>query len=90
MPNYDFRCNACGQPLTLFYKSYRDYDAATPACPYCGATDLTRVITGVNIARPGRNYASMSSGEMLSVLEGGDAGEVSALHQQVYATADDD
>lgn len=90
MPSYDFRCNACGQALTLFYKSYQDYDAAAPACPHCGAADLTRIITRVNIARPSRNYANMSSGEMLSVLEGGDDKEISALHEQVYATAADD
>ena len=85
MPSYDFRCNACGQALTLFYRSYKAYDAAVPTCPHCGAADLTRVITSVSIARAGSvSYADLSAGEMLSVLEKGDAGEVSELHRQVY------
>ncbi len=85
MPSYDFRCNACGQALTLFYRSYKAYDEAVPTCPHCGAADLTRVITSVRIARAGSaSYADMSAGEMLSVLEKGDAGEVSELHRQVY------
>ena len=31
MPAYDYRCNSCGRKSTLFYKSYKDYDAATAA-----------------------------------------------------------
>lgn len=86
MPSYDFRCNACGQALTLFYRTYKAYDEAVPTCPHCGAADLTRIITSVRVARPGRDYAGLSSGEMLSVLEKGDAGEVDELHRQVYDT----
>jgi putative FmdB family regulatory protein len=88
MPSYDFRCNACQQALTLVYKSYKAYDEAVPVCPHCGSADLTRVITSVRVAKSGRSYAGMSSGEMLSVLEKGDAGEVNELHRQVYDSGD--
>ncbi|NDJ76200.1 MAG: hypothetical protein GYB65_08065 [Chloroflexi bacterium] len=51
MPTYEYRCNACGQDVTLRYKSYAEYDAATPSCAHCGSTDLTRLISRVAIKR---------------------------------------
>ncbi len=86
MPLYAFRCTACGRRAALFYKSYAAYDQAAAqghACPHCGSTDMTRLISRVAIARPARDYAGMSSGEMLSVLEGGDGREVGAMMQQL-------
>lgn len=85
MPVYEYRCNACGRPVTLTYKSYAAYDAALAAgliCPHCGATDLTRLISRVTVAKPGRDYGSMSSGEMLNVLEGGDTREIGRMFEQ--------
>jgi putative FmdB family regulatory protein len=86
MPSYDYRCNACGRAVTLFYKSYRDYDAATHTCPYCQSTDLTRVIRRVAIARGTPQYDKMSANQMLSVLEGGDSREIGQMFQQVGAS----
>ncbi len=87
MPVYDYRCNVCGRKSALFYKSYKDYDAATAAhahtCPNCGSHDLTRLISRVAIARPGRDYSKMSSNEMLSVMEGGDSRELGRMMQQM-------
>jgi putative FmdB family regulatory protein len=85
MPAYDYRCNQCGRSMTLFYKTYKDYDAATHTCAYCGSTDLTRLINRVTVARPSRDYANLSSNEMLSVLEGGDSREVGTMFEQVGA-----
>ncbi len=82
MPTYEYRCNQCGRQVALFYKTYKDYDAAVPTCPDCGSGDLTRVITRVSVQTGTRSYQGMSSGEMLSVLEGGDAGEVRELFRQ--------
>ncbi|MCC6614720.1 MAG: zinc ribbon domain-containing protein [Anaerolineae bacterium] len=82
MPAYDYRCNSCGREVSLFYKSYKDYDDATPTCPHCGSTDLERIITGVTLQTGGRNYSGMSSQEMLSVLEGGNKQEVNELFRQ--------
>jgi putative FmdB family regulatory protein len=85
MPSYDFRCNQCGRSITLFYKTYKDYDLATHACPHCGSADLTRLISRVAVARPSRDYSRMSANEMLSVLEGGDSREVGTMFEQVGA-----
>ena len=82
MPVYDYRCNQCGRQVSLFYKTYKDYDEAAPTCPQCGSADLTRIIGGVSVQTGARSYQGMSSGEMLSVLEGGNTGEVRELFRQ--------
>lgn len=51
MPVYEFRCNACGRKVALRYTSIAEYSAATPACPRCQSTDLTRLISRVAIKR---------------------------------------
>lgn len=85
MPVYEYRCNACGRRVTLNYKTYAAYDAAREAgltCPYCGAADLARLISRVAVAKPGRDYSSLSSDEMLNVLEGGDTREIGRMFTQ--------
>ena len=87
MPVYEYRCNACRRKAALFYKTYRDYDAANAGnahtCPHCGSHDLTRLISRVAIQKPSRDYSNMDSGEMLSVLEGGDSREVGRMMHQL-------
>ena len=51
MPVYEFRCNDCGRKVTLTYKTYAEYDAATHTCPRCHSTNLTRLISRVAIRR---------------------------------------
>lgn len=86
MPNYDYKCKACGERFSLFYKTYADYDAATKACPTCGSESLARLIQRVNVQTPSRDYGRMSSGEMLSVLESGDSRQVGEMFQQIGGT----
>lgn len=83
MPDYDFRCKACKTRFTLFYKTYADYDSATPACPNCGALDLSRLINRVAFKTPTCDYTRMSSGEMLNVFESGDSRAVGEMFQQI-------
>lgn len=85
MPMYDYRCNQCGRAVSLFYKSYAAYDAAEKHCPHCGSADLTRLITNVTLQTGDVNYRKMSSGEMLSVLEGGKRDEVDTMYRQLGA-----
>ena len=51
MPTYEYRCNACRRKVTLTYKTYAEYDAATPTCTHCGSDDLTRLISRVAIQK---------------------------------------
>jgi len=85
MPVYEYRCKTCAKPSTFLYKSVADYDAARASllCKNCGSADLTRLISRIAIAKPGKNYAAMSSNEMLSVFEGGDSREVGRMIHEV-------
>ncbi|GAB4435217.1 MAG: hypothetical protein Kow00120_01950 [Anaerolineae bacterium] len=51
MPAYDFRCRDCGRQFTLTYKTFADYDAATPTCPACKSAHVIRVIRRVRMMR---------------------------------------
>lgn len=84
LPDYDFRCENCERSLLLHWRSVAEYAAARPVCPHCGSDALTRQIGAVGISGGERDYASMSSADMLSVLEGEDPGEVQELQRQVY------
>ncbi len=87
MPVYEYRCNACHQPITFTFKNYAAYDAAREAglvCPHCGSVnDMVRLISRVALAKPGRDYGQMSSGEMLNVLEGGNQREIGRMFEEV-------
>ncbi len=79
MPVYEYHCNHCGRNVSLFYKTYKEYDAANKLCPNCGSAGLTRLISRVAIGKPTPDYAKMSSGEMLNVLDGGNSREVGQM-----------
>jgi putative FmdB family regulatory protein len=83
MPVYEYRCKTCGERFSLFYKSYDDYDAATPECPNCASANLARLITSVAVQTPSRDYSHMSPQEMMSVLDSGDSRQVGEMFQQV-------
>jgi putative FmdB family regulatory protein len=83
MHQYDFRCKTCGERFTLTYKTYSDYDAATPTCPNCASTALSRLITGVRIQQQAHDYTQMDSGQMLNVLESGDSRQVGEMFSQI-------
>ena len=51
MPVYEYRCNSCQRKVSLFYKTYAEYDEATHTCRHCQSTDLTRLISRVAVTR---------------------------------------
>ncbi len=83
MPNYDYKCQSCGNRFSLFYKTYADYDSATKICPNCGSEQLSRLITRVAIQQPTRDYGKMNSNEMLSVLQSGNSRQVGEMFNQI-------
>lgn len=87
MPTYDYRCQECGTRFSLSYKTYADYDRAVPQCPECESDALSRLITSVRFAKPSRDYTSMSSDEMLSVMDSGDSRQVGEMFQQIGGTS---
>ena len=83
MPEYDFRCDACAHRFAARFKTYASYDSAMLHCPECNSGELTRLISQVAIPKANRDYRTMSSQEMLSVLEAGETGQVDEMFRQV-------
>jgi putative FmdB family regulatory protein len=50
MPIYEYRCATCRRRVSLFFRSF-DAIPAEPACPRCGGTHLTRLISRVAVLR---------------------------------------
>lgn len=91
MPSYDYRCNTCKRAFALFFKSVHDYDPqAEHTCPHCGSTQVIRRIRRVAIQKPGRDFSSLSSDDMLSVMNTGKSREIGNMFQQVADTTGED
>lgn len=50
MPIYEYRCASCRRRVSLFFRSFDDIPAE-PACPRCGGTQLTRLMSRVAVVR---------------------------------------
>ncbi len=73
MPSYDYRCNDCKRRVVLTYKTYAEYDQAVPTCPRCKGTNLTRLISGVAIAKSEESrFASLDDDTALDDLADAD------------------
>ncbi|MBI4497170.1 MAG: zinc ribbon domain-containing protein [Chloroflexi bacterium] len=49
MPIYEFRCNACGQRASLFFRSFAT--PVAPVCPQCTSTDMQRLMSRPNLLK---------------------------------------
>ena len=63
MPIYEFRCNACGARVDLFFRSINSEARGT--CERCGSADLQRLISKVAILRPPVDPSKFNKQEML-------------------------
>jgi len=73
LPSYDYRCNDCKRRVVLTYKTYAEYDQAVPTCPRCKGTNLTRLISGVAIAKSEESrFASLDDDTALDDLADAD------------------
>ena len=48
MPIYEYLCDGCGNPFSLFL-SYADYDHAVVSCPVCGSEKVRRKIRPIRV-----------------------------------------
>ena len=84
MPSYDYRCNNCRRRVLLTYKTYADYDKATPTCPHCNATSLTRLISRVAIAKSeGSRFTNLEDESTLNELENADPATLGRFMRQM-------
>ena len=72
MPIYEYICDGCGKPFSLFL-SYAEYDLAEVKCPDCGSDAVRRKIRPVRVTtnekvrlqRLGEEAAGNNSSQML-------------------------
>jgi putative FmdB family regulatory protein len=50
MPIYEYRCHDCRRRVSIFFRSFSDIEDE-PACPRCGGSNLTRMISRVAVVR---------------------------------------
>jgi putative FmdB family regulatory protein len=54
MPVYEFACNACGAPVSIFVRSISS--PVDGACERCGSRDLRRLVSRFAVKRPSRAF----------------------------------
>ena len=51
MPIYEYICHDCRRRVSLLWRSYADLETKQAACPRCGGSNLTRLISRVSVVR---------------------------------------
>lgn len=73
MPIYQYVCGRCRRQVEVFFRSIVRASESAAACPECGSTELTRVISRIARARSARDVIeSIDLQQELGRLEGGD------------------
>lgn len=72
MPIYEYRCQDCRRRISLFFRSFEEIKAE-PACPHCGGTRLTRLVSRVSVVRSEESRIDdLADPSMLSDLDEND------------------
>lgn len=53
MPIYEYRCQDCKRRVSIFWRTFSEAEAGdkAPACPRCGNSNLTRLMSRVRVIR---------------------------------------
>jgi putative FmdB family regulatory protein len=62
MPTYDYHCQSCGAEFEVRMSMTAYAEGPRPACPTCGATDVERAFTAVNVLTGGRGASPPGCG----------------------------
>lgn len=65
MPTYEFTCNACKAPTSIFVRSISS--EVNAKCEKCGSTDLTRAISGFAVL--GAQSSDASDPDMAAMMQ---------------------
>lgn len=49
MPIYEYRCEACGERSSHFYRTVSEAQESRPLCPKCGSRRVRRLISRVAV-----------------------------------------
>ena len=88
MPIYEFRCNACGKRVSLFFRSMSS--DATGVCDRCGSPDLSRLVSRVAIVRAPLDPSSLNKGELLDGVDYTNPASMAAFFRRMGDTFHDE
>ncbi len=90
MPIYEYRCHDCRRRVNLFYRSYAAIEAE-PACPHCGGTSLSRLISRVAVVRSEESRLDdLADPSMLGDLDENDPKSLGRWMRKMSAEAGED
>ena len=90
MPIYEYRCHDCRRRVNLFYRSYAAIEDE-PACPRCGGTSLSRLISRVAVVRSEESRMDdMTDPSMLGDLDENDPKSLGRWMRKMRAEAGED
>jgi putative FmdB family regulatory protein len=73
MPIYEYYCHECRRRVSLLWRSYADLETKQAACPRCGGSHLTRLISRVAIVRSEESHLDdLADPSMLDGLDEND------------------
>ena len=67
MPVYEFRCNACGASVSLFFRSLAS--EISGRCDRCGSDDLQRLVSRFAVLHAPMNPANLSKEKLLDGVD---------------------
>lgn len=70
MPVYEFACNACSAPVSVFVRSMSS--PVSGSCGRCGSSDLRRVVSRFAVLRSGGGLDSLDDDSFLDGLDEND------------------
>ena len=84
MPTYEYDCASCGRRVDVFFRSASAAIDASPECPQCGASSLSRVMSKFARARSESDrLASIDVDTELGRLRGSDPGSFARWSRQL-------
>jgi len=93
MPIYEYRCHDCKRRVSIFWRSFSDLEStdATPHCPRCNGTNLTRLISRVAVVRSEDSHLDdLTDPGMLSGLDEDDPKSVARWMRRMSREVDED
>ena len=88
MPVYEFRCNACGAKVSLFFRSVTA--DATGACDRCGSTDMRRLISRVAVIHSAVKAQDLNKNELLDGVDYSDPASMANFFRRMGETFHDE
>jgi putative FmdB family regulatory protein len=88
VPVYEFACNVCGAPLSVFVRSVNT--PLTAACERCGSGDLRRLVSKFAVLRGSSGSDLDSLGGMMDGLDDADPQAMAAWARQLQRESGED